>query len=275
VKAAWCAAGAVCLACVADAQAVSYARVPGDTLAFRESTTIDGASRGPAGSVSMFVSFDAGISVAFLTADSVHAWYDSLAVSTRGRSGSRTADVASVLRQPFVLRMLPKGRVQTLRSPTMPTMVRELAEFRPQFEDFFPRLPPGELAVGVIWADTIERDGGTGTSRFSFRRVNRYRVEDDTVVAGEPAVRVRIVTQVRMERSAPLQRAGYTAHLTLSGTESGVALLTRTGRLIRRERSGTVEGKLAYQGGPSPTTVDQLFRYRGAIAAVPHRAKSR
>jgi hypothetical protein len=259
---------ALLLAAVADAQSLKYGYRSGDTVSFGERLHLDASSRGPAGSVTATLSRDARIVFAFVRPDSVRAWYDSLSISASGPNGSRSINAKEALRLPFALSMSSDGVVKTLSIPTFPSTLRDLGQFNPQFDDFIPLMPPIGATPGGSRTDTITHREAQGENRTSLlRRIVQSKYAGDTTIAGERAVVIDLQSSVHVERTSPVQGGTYVARLLLDGTENGTAIITRSGRLIERSRSGDARGSISYKAGGTDVSVPQHYRYRITLVA--------
>jgi hypothetical protein len=256
---------------LAGAQRVEYARTPGDTLHFLETTHIDATSKGRAGPLQFSIDQSARLSLTFLTADSAAGAYDSLVLTMHGPTEGKPISVTPGWRSPFQLRMRTNGDVETLRSPELPPLARDIADYLPPFEGFFPRLPLGDLRPGATRIDTVTRkETSAAGRRLSTRRIVHVTVAGDTMVGSAPATLLNIQVEIHIESSAHLQQQPYTADLVLEGSENGTALIAG-GRLLSRERTGELRGTTTYNTGATTLVVNQSYTFRVDIAAVESR----
>ena len=129
------------------------------------------------------------------------AWYDSLTVWRGTDAGREIAGLERVLGGRYPGLLAPDGRYQALRLPFVPSEVADVADLAPVLEDFLPRLPGRELAVGAQWTDsgfTIRRDrdhraGGEARHRYAWtvtsRHGDRYPAADTLEVTVDQVVR--------------------------------------------------------------------------------------
>lgn len=251
-------------ASAAAAQAPAYARAPGDTLRYRE--VWERVIQTP-GAPRKVQRQDATIAVAFAGGDSARAWYDALRLQEAdGDAPPRTA--GNVAGLGFVLAFGPRGVDSTRSAPAFPAEVREMADLRWQFWDFFPRLPAGPLGAGTAWADTAVRqrmlEGGGGEVRSTDTRVSRYRVVGDSVI-GELAV---VVVEARAETNGVL--GGSLFGLEVQGasraTEHGRFYFDASrGVLVRRVRTATGNVELTYSTRQGPRSIRRTDEFTATI----------
>lgn len=250
------------------AQGLRYAYGSGDTIRFVETMDVNGTSTGRGGTLAIGISRVARLSLAFSATDTVRAWYDSLSMESTGPTGRRRADTHSILRVPFVLRVRADGDVKTLLTPTLPDIVRQLAEFWPQFDDFLPLLPPDSMAVGAARTDTLQRRETLGDRRILTRRIIWSRIERDTLVGVRPSFVVSIRSTLRVEVSSGDGKTEFSASNVLDAIETGVAIVSRTGALLQRTRTGEARGATTYKGRGAEVSVPQSYTYRATIKAL-------
>ncbi len=264
---------AAALTSTAQAQKASaYTIRAGDTLRYTERTDARVEIDTPGGTAQMTSEHVATIAVAFTRADSARGWYVSLLLRQTGPGDlRREPNTAGLLRQPYHLSVSPAGVLRAATFPTIPKEIADLTDLTRQFDDFFITLPRQPLAVGVTWSDTLTSNrsaqpGGT----LSSRNVRSYRVERDTVVAGLPAVVIRVDHEMRIDASSPLEGQSATAQTSLQGTERGTAIFApAAGRLLARNRAGTLQGTFSMTSGISRTDMPQRYEYTGTLALVP------
>jgi hypothetical protein len=109
-----CAAASLVVLLGPLAAAAQYSPRP-DTLRFRETTSSEARVTSAQGDVPVRSDHDAVLAVVRVGVDSVHARYESLAVSATSRAGVRQPATAPVLRRPFTVRMDLRGTVTVLR----------------------------------------------------------------------------------------------------------------------------------------------------------------
>lgn len=255
-------------ASVARAQALVYSYRGGDTARFAEVITVDINSRGPAGSVTAAFKRDSRIFLAFIKPDSVRAWYDAISIDASGPDGKRDVDASPVLRQPFMLRVKPDGGIRTLVAPVLPQSVRDRGQFNPYFDDFL-QLLPARVTAGTARVDTITRTESDANGRRStMRRIVKSKVERDTVFDGTAATVVSTQVNIRVQRSTPMSTGAFVTDLELNGTETGIAVISRDGRLLRRQRAGDLSGHISYKNAGTDVSVPQHYRYRATLTAM-------
>lgn len=246
------------------AQGATYRRDTGDTLRYHNVTKMDGMVHGAAGDAPFTITREATFAFTFDGGDHVTAWFDSLAIEASGALGGEKSQSEELLRAPFTLRMEANGRVQTVKAPELPRNARLIAELPPQLDDFFPRLPEsGRMPIGTAWTDTATRSQSDSAGHhLLIRRVTRYKAVRDTVVDGQKAVVISQHVDVKITSSVPMQTQPYIAALSLTGTEDGMAVFSPSlGRLLSRDRKGTLRGAVTYKGTDAPWVVKQTYHY--------------
>lgn len=266
-----CTAGSLVLVAVLFAAAVplgaqvaAYNREAGDTLRYHNVTKMDGMVHGAAGDAPFTITREATFAFTFGGGESVTAWFDSLAIEASGALGGEKAHPEDLLHAPFKLHMDANGRVQTVKAPELPRNARLIAELPPQLDDFFPRLPAsGRMPVGAVWTDTATRsESDSAGHHLLIRRISRYKAMRDTVVDSQKAIIITQHVDVKITSTVPMQTQPYIAALSLTGTEDGTAVFCPTvGRLLSRERKGTLRGAVTYKGGDAPWVVNQTYHY--------------
>jgi hypothetical protein len=252
----------------AQSSRVSYAR-NSDTLRYRERTDGHVVIALPQSPVQVRTEHDATIAVRFGTADTATAWYEALRLRQVGPGSTKQAPATdALLRQPFVLRFLSSGQMETYTVPALPRPIADITDLGHQFDDFFVTLPPAELVAGVTWADTLTQSRPTRPAdTYVSRRIRRYRVDRDTVVGGSAAVVIRVEQEMHLEStSQPDGQPGMTVGTVLEGREEGIVVFApASGRLLSRERRGKLTGQFMVRGGSQPATFPQTYEYTSTL----------
>jgi hypothetical protein len=245
----------------------AYARTS-DTLRFREVTTMDMKMTTPQGEVPVSMEHDATIAVLLLPGDSARAWYETLRVGLTSPAGAQYPETGSVLKQPFRLKLDPRGRTELVSSPSFPESFQGISDLTYQFSDFFLRLPSTPLKVGLAWTDTLTRKTNTAEKTATINSIASYRVERDTVVAGEPAFVISMRQQLSSESEGPVPGQPVRARATTTGSDEGVVIFSRKGRMLSRQRTGTLSGgtTLTVEGGSME--IGQAVTFRNTIEVV-------
>jgi hypothetical protein len=252
---------------VLGAQLPLYRRSAPDTIRFREVTTTEAVIQTPGGATPLTSTQRSLVAVAFLPNDSARAWYEELMLEASGSHVTEHPTTTAALRQPFALRVDPRGRVQTLAAPNFPAALNRIADLRHQFDDFFLRLPAAPLRRGLAWSDTLARQDSTPGGGYSRNNsIARYRVERDTVVAGTKGVVIAMDQQVRLVTGGPIEGQPVMAESVLEGTDRGSYVFAPgEGRLLGRVHSGALKGSVTLRGGPQPVVVPQTFSYTSTL----------
>jgi hypothetical protein len=147
-------------------------------------------------------------------------------------------------------------------------MVRQLAEFYPQFDDFLALLPQDSLAPGATVVDTLHNRENIGSRRVDLRRIIRSRVERDTIVDNEPAVVLSIRASLHIEVDGTGSNTQFNSTIVLDGDETGNAIVSRSGRLLHRTRTGDARGVTTYTGRGAQVAIRQTYSWRATIKAL-------
>jgi hypothetical protein len=251
----------------AGAQSTIYARTA-DTLRFREVTTMDMTMRTPQGEVPMTIEQDATLAILMLPGDSARAWYDALRVGVSSQMGSQQAETGSILKQPFHLRFDPRGRTEVISSPAFPQTVQGVSDLTQQFADFFLRLPTSPLRLGLAWTDTSTRKSAAPDKTSSTQSIASYRVERDTTVAGEAAFVISMRQQITAQSEGPVPGQPMRVHVATSGTDEGFVVFAKSGRMLGRQRTGTLSGGTTITGDAGSMEITQTSNFRSRIEVV-------
>lgn len=173
------------------------------------------------------------------------AWYDSLVVWRETEAGREMPDLDGFLGGRYRGLLAADGRYEAIRLPFVPNEVADIADLAPVLDDFFPRLPGRELAVGAQWTDsgfTIRRDrdhraGGEARHRYAWTSTSRY---GDRYPAAD-TLEVTIDQVVREE--GQLLWSPRFGPLTWSRTIAITARIPATGGVKRSLRS-TIEQRI-------------------------------
>ena len=238
-----------------------------DTARYREVTESRVVVETPGETVTFQSVHDALLTVRFVTSDSLEAWYEALAVISRGPEGEAAPGTEAFLGERFVLRYGGDGRLETLHTPAFTEAVSRITDLRFQFEDFFPHRPARALDVGVTWADTAVtalEDEGRETR---MERVSDYRVVADTLVEGEAHLVLHATARIAVEGAGPMaEEPRVTVSTRMEGVEENVFLVRRSdGRMWSRTRTGELEGSMAYLGMRAPVEFPMRRSYVNRI----------
>jgi hypothetical protein len=133
----------------ATLHAQKYARTPGDTLRYRETSKITSSSETPNGPITMVMETGGLVSLAFFTGDTARVWYDSLMTKMDSPMGNIGDEyVQQMLKKPFTLRFLPNGNVELVSAPSIQGPTGSIAMMQNGFHEWFPKLP-ANLTIGL------------------------------------------------------------------------------------------------------------------------------
>ena len=245
----------------------AYAR-PADTLRFREVTTMEMKMTTPQGEVPLSTEHDATIAIVLLPGDSARAWYEALRIGLNSPMGAQSPETAPVLKQPFRLKFDPRGRTEIISTPAFPESFQGISDLTYQFSDFFLRLPATPLRLGLAWTDTSTRKTSTAEKTATVRSIATYRVERDTVVAGEPAFVVSMRQQLSSDSEGPVPGQPVRARAVSTGSDEGIVVFSKAGRMLSRTRTGTLSGGTTITGDAGSMEIGQTVTFRNRIEVV-------
>lgn len=225
----------------------AYARTPGETLHYREvsesSARIGMGVTNPHEKPSR-TRRDARFAIHFTGGDSARAWFQSLRVEPA--EGPALVAGADVLEQPFALRVGPLG-IDSV--PGIPPLPSGWSGLESQFRNLFPRLPGGPLARGREWSDGSTTSLSDSLYTGHQTRTLHYRVVGDSVIGRERVVVAEYELRIRGERRGRdpgryepgLPPIPQYAESNYQEEQGRIYIAPRTGRFVRRTRSGTRE----------------------------------
>lgn len=266
----WLRIAALCALC-ATATHAQYRRIRSDTVRLREITTGSTAVTTPTGIHESRSEHDATVIVAFGGADSARAWYESLRIASISPQGRQEPVTRDALSCSFDLFFDARGRSRTLRAPKFPASFEATADLSHQFDDFFARLPAEPLSLGLAWEDTaVVETRGPDDDFFRGQRVIRSRVARDTTVAGEAAGLIESVQRNTLAGAQRLKGQPLTLRTAMAGSDSGTVVFSkRNGRMLARQRVGSMSGTITYMGGTTPVVLPIQQRYDNTVRRVP------
>lgn len=133
----------------------------------------------------------------------VDVWYDSLVVWRESGGEREQPELDGFLGGRYRGLLAPDGGYSSIRDPFVPAEVAEVADLATAMDDFFPRLPPVELARGKTWSDSgrtvrrlaDRRDPSGPLARYewtlSARRGERYPAADTLAVVLDQVIEER------------------------------------------------------------------------------------
>lgn len=253
---------------VALSAQVAYARPTTDTLRFHEVTSTEITLQGPQGEMQLEATHDAIIGIRFLGGDSAIAWYDTVAISLDTPQGTQRPSMTTLVGKPFRLRFDPRGGVRVLSAPALTPEIRSVSDLTRQFDDFFPRLPRTDLTVGKAWSDTVVNVDSANNSTFRRKAIARYRVLRDTTVGNERAFIVGMTQDLELALSQAQPGLPVVDSKLTGGDEGSFVFAPRSGRLLARQRKGTLSGRMTMQMPAGSMSMRQSFSYENRVGAV-------
>lgn len=261
---------AMCVVSPAAAQA-QYSTAASDTLRYTEVTNSTVEMAGPNGHLTIRSVHDALLVVSFPEAGRALAWYEALLLDQQSPMGSIRPDTEVLLRKPFEMEFSSRGEIELIATPEIPAEIAAITDLTRQFDDFFITLPAGGLNIGEAWADTTASDAAArAEDNLESRHIRSYNVERDTIIGDTHAFLIRVNQQIEMNGTSEVPAQNMTVASKLSGTETGwVVFSPATGKLLERQRSGSMEGEIRLSAPGAPAmTMPQTFVYDSRITLV-------
>ena len=247
----------------------AYARSAKDTLRFHEVTSTEVRITTPQGDVTVPVEHDATIGVVFLPGDTARAWYEKLALSATSPAGVMAPETGPALRQPFLLNVDGRGKTRVITAPKFPASFEGITDLAHQFDDFFLRLPAQPLKLGLAWTDTSTRTDSGGGKWMQSSTVAQYRVDRDTMVAGEAAMVVLVKQQSTINTEGPVPGQDMRIQSQMSGGDEGWFLFApKSGRMLGRQRKGSFSGESNISGAAGSMNLSQTMTYTNRIDLI-------
>jgi hypothetical protein len=129
-------------------------------------------------------------------------------------------------------------------------------------------LPLDTTGLGAARTDTISRLETVGDRRIVMRRIIWSHLERDTMFNSQPAFVLSIRTTFRTGVTSGDPKGDFSTSLVLDGIETGVAIISRTGALLQRSRTGEARGGTTYTGRGAGVYVPQYYKYESLINAI-------
>lgn len=254
----------------AHAQVPTYRRSATDTLRYHDVTLGTVTATSPAGAMSVNSKHDAIVAMVMAPGQSARAWYESLQIEQATAQGTSKPVTAGVLRQPYVMTIDARGRINVTKTPTFPAEIKQVTNLDHQFDDFLMRLPTKPFAPKLEWTDTANVRTSQPTGQYSnLTAIAHYRVMSDTTVNAERGVVVSMVQELTLEAGGPLDGQPVKAASQLAGRDSGSVVFSVTnGRMLAREHKGSLKGTLTYTstaGAGPPVTMPQQYQYQNVL----------
>ncbi len=131
----------------------------------------------------------------------------------------------------FVGRLTPKGEFRSQRMSDS-VAAQALSPIVGSFKNFFPRIPPGGLALGANWTDTTtENDRAAGS--VTVTSINRTRAAAWDDHNGTRVLRVEVASDFTIKGSG--QQAGQPFEVAGSGVRTGLDFVSADGRYVGGE----------------------------------------
>jgi len=131
----------------------------------------------------------------------------------------------------FMGRLTPKGEFRS-KSVSDSVAAQALSPIVGSFKNFFPRIPPGGLALGATWTDTTtENDRAAGS--VTVTSVNRARAAAWEDHKGTRVLRVEVASDFTIKGGG--QQAGQPFEVAGSGVRSGLDFVSADGRYVGGE----------------------------------------
>ena len=207
-----------------SAQGVEYA--PGTTK-FRVTTTTSGSQTTPAGTNSFDVGVEQKITVNVMrhAKDTVMAMLtlDTIAIKTAGP----VPDLSKLMHAQFVSLLSPTGKFYSTKAPD--GLDPQLAQIAEGVGKFLPSFR-GNLAPGTVWSDTVSGKVTQMGLEMDRTNVSNYRVEGDTTIDGQKAI--RIVRNATVKGAGAGNMQGTPVTMELGATSTGSFFITPKGMYL-------------------------------------------
>lgn len=207
-----------------SAQGVEYA--PGTTK-YRITTATTGSQSSPMGSANFEVSIHQDLTVNLMrhAKDTVMATMtiDSIALNSNGPA----PDPSTLRGSKFVSLLSPTGKFYSTKGPD--GIDPQLAQLADVVARFIPS-HRGNIAQGTAWADTTSGKVTQAGMSVDQTTVTNYKVDGDTTIAGQKAVRISRTTSVKAAGSGNMNGSPVTMETT--GTRAGAFFITDSGHYL-------------------------------------------
>jgi hypothetical protein len=218
------------------AQGLEYAA---GTTRYRVSTTTSGTQSSPMGNASFQVGLKQQISVNLMkhAKDTVMATItlDSIALKSSGPE----IDVSKLVGAKFVSYIAPTGKFYSGKSPD--GLDPQLAQITEGVVRFLP-VYRGNVSPGMSWADTLSGKVSQQGMDLDRTAVTNYKVEGDTTIGGEKALKIQRDTKVKAAGSGSMN--GQPVAMESVSNSSGSFFLTRKGVYLGSTSNDDVNVKI-------------------------------
>jgi hypothetical protein len=225
----------------------------------------------PNGPMEIRSEHDAVIAVETVRSDSLHAWYEELAVASVSPMAETRPDASGALGELFVLRVGPTGHVETLQAPEFPASFEGVTDLTAQFFDFFPSRPASGFSLDAAWTDTIfGPPAKQADTEMDLRKVTRYRITEETERDGVAVFVIQAEARLDFVVEGPVpDQPGLRVKTTMRGVETNVFVVAKgDGALVTRHRTAELAGEMEYIGPPQPVVLPMTRNYESTIDRV-------
>jgi hypothetical protein len=162
--------------------------------------------------------------------------------------GSVSAD-ESAIGGSFTVAVAPRGTVEVVDSPSLDSLLLDIAGPMSLVRPFFVQLPGGPPEDR--WVDTVTTVEEVGDTRTRTRTVVTSSLVGDTMVAGRRLLHIRTRAESSLEVTG--SSGGMELEQRLDGVTTGIVLWDPVaGLLVERAESGDLEGTLELPGAGVP-----------------------
>ncbi|MEO7458383.1 MAG: hypothetical protein ABIY52_19140 [Gemmatimonadaceae bacterium] len=235
------------------AQGVEYSA---GTNKYRVTTTTKGTQTTPAGAASFEVSIKEQVTVNVMrhTKDTVMATMvlDSLALTS---SSGPLPDASKLIGAKWVSLISPTGKFYTTQAPAgadpqLAQVMDGVAHFLPSFR--------GNLAAGNAWSDTTTGKVSQQGMEVDRTSIANFKVLGDTVIAGQKAMRIERVTNVKAGGMGNMQGTPVTMETT--GRSNGMFFVTPMGVYLGMSSTDDVNVKITIVSQGAEVNIKQLVQ---------------
>ncbi len=237
---------------------LAYAVPSPATAVYRTTDSMTVEIVAPTGSIDVTGGSDVALALAFeripsglrVTGD-VEAFEASMSNPLTGTQEADGADLTGS----FELALDRRGRVEVVSLPELPGAQAQLAPFSSIARALFPVLPDGAAEPGAQWSDTATWTTEAG-AEMTTTSATTYTMAGDTVLAGRVLLRLRTVSENRVEGTMDNLAQSF------SGSSTGFVLWDRErGLPVYRQEERSWSGEASAPGMPAlPMTVEGVAR---------------
>lgn len=229
-------------------------RTPGETLRYKEVNEQESSMVSPQFEQDMESSTEGIFSITFAEADTVHAMYESLMLTSESPMGAQEINMMDMMEGGYLFTMQDDGSVEIIETPTV-TEGAPGGNMASQFDNFFLKMPDEPLAMGTTWTTSRESEMQPGVMR---------TVESTYTVTGEEERAGMQVFVISVEGTNEIEgetsTMGQTAIVSLKGTMTGTYYFSPDGIMVGAEMTNDVKGGIDVEANGEEMMIDQSVK---------------